>query len=132
MKWAKIRYALLFGLCLLLLLLFPSCTPAYAYQTYMIKDEELTKLEQNLETLERNSQDKQKLLETQSEQLKKLNEQLSQSLRQNEETQNSLANAEKYLEQYEKEMEHKQTVKERQRNMWILIAGIATAWAITK
>lgn len=132
MKWAKIRYALLFGLCLLLLLLFPSCTPAYAYQTYTIKEEELTKLEQNLETLGKNSQSKQKLLETQSEQLKKLNEQLSQSLKQNEETQNSLANAEKYLEQYEQEMEHKQTVKERQRNLWILIAGIATAWAIAK
>ena len=134
MRWLKHRKLLLSAFALALFcLLLPSCYPPVACaKTYTITEQELTTLEQNLAQLEQNSKSKQALLQTQSERLKRLEELLNQSLKQNEETQNSLANAETYLEQYEKEMEHKQTVKERQRNMWILIAGIATAWACIK
>ena len=118
---------------LLFCLLLPSCYPPVACaKTYQITEQELTQLEQNLARLEQNSKSKQALLQTQSKKLKKLEELLNQSLKQNEETQNSLANAEESLKQYEQEMKHKQAVKERQRNLWIALAGIATAWAVSK
>ena len=134
MRWLKHRKLLLSAFALLLLcLLLPSCYPPVACaKTYQITEAELTTLEQNLARLEQNSKSKQALLQTQSEKLKKLEELLNQSLQQNEETQNSLANAEASLKQYEQEQKHKQAVKERQRNVWIAIAGIATAWAIVK
>ena len=134
MRWLKHRKLLCCAFALLLFcLLLPSCYPPVACaKTYMITEQELTQLEQNLQTLEQNSKSKQKLLQTQSEKLKKLEELLNQSLKQNEETQNSLANAEASLKQYEQEMKHKQSVKERQRNMWIALASIATVWAVCK
>ena len=134
MRWLKHRKLLLSAFALLLLcLLLPSCYPPVACaKTYQITEQELTQLETNLARLEQNSKSKQALLQTQSEKLKKLAELLNQSLKQNEETQNSLANAEESLKRYEQEQKHKQAVKERQRNVWIVIAGIATAWAIVK
>ena len=134
MRWLKHRKLLLSAFALALFcLLLPSCYPPVACaKTYQITEQELTQLEQNLAQLEQNSKSKQALLQTQSEKLKKLEGLLNQSLKQNEETQNSLANAEASLQAYEKEMKHKQAVKERQRNMWIVFAGIATAWAIVK
>ncbi len=132
--WRKrLKYALLFGFCLLLLLLFPSCTPAYAAaETYTITAEQLTRLETNLKQLETNSQRKQTLLESQSEQLKRLNERLKQSLQSNEETQKLLQNAEESLKQYEAEQQRKAAIKDRQRNAWAAAAGIALAWAVVK
>ena len=134
MRWLKHRKLLLSAFALLLLcLLLPSCYPPVACaKTYQITEAELMTLEQNLAQLEKNSKSKQALLQTQSEKLKKLEKLLNQSLKQNEETQNSLANAEASLKQYEQEMKHKQAVKERQRNMRIAIAGIATVWAVCK
>lgn len=131
--WRKrLKYALLFGFCLLLLLLFPSCTPAYAAGTYTITAEQLTRLETNLKQLETNSQRKQTLLESQSDELKRLNERLKQSLQSNEETQKLLQNAEESLKTYEAEQQRKAAIKDRQRNAWAAAAGIALAWACVK
>ena len=134
MRWLKsLKYACMFGFCLLLLLLFPSCTPAYASETkYTITAAELTQLEMNLSRLEENSKHKQTLLENQSEQLKKLNAQLVQSLRLNEETRNSLQTAEESLREYEAEAKRKAAIKDRQRNTWAALAIGALAWAIVK
>ncbi len=130
--WLKsLKYACMFGFCLLLLLLFPSCTPAYASE-YVITAEQLTRLETNLKQLETNSKRKQTLLESQSEQLKRLNERLKQSLQSNEETQKLLQNAEESLKQYEAEQQRKAAIKDRQRNAWAAAAGIALAWACVK
>jgi septal ring factor EnvC (AmiA/AmiB activator) len=134
MRWLNHKKLLFSAFVLLLFCLFlPSCYPPIAFaKTYTITEAELTQLEQNLARLQASSENKQKQLQAQSANLKKLEERLTLSLKQNEETQNSLANAEAYLKQYEAEMKHKQAVKERQRNMWIVLAGIATAWACVK
>ena len=130
------RKKIFFGLrCLALssaLALLPSCgSPAIA-QTYQVTEAELTALEQNLQTLSEHSKSKQALLEEQSKQLQALNEQLRQSLTQNEKTRNSLKAAEASLREYAEEAKRKEAVKNRQRNLWIVIAGIATAWAVCK
>lgn len=134
MRWLNHKKLLFSAFALLLFCLFlPSCYPPIAFaKTYTITEAELTQLEQNLAQLQASSESKQKQLQNQSENLKKLEERLTLSLKQNEETQNSLANAEAYLKQYEAEMKHKQAVKERQRNVWMVFAGIATAWAACK
>ncbi len=133
MRWLKsLKYACMFGFCLLLLLLFPSCTPAYAAGTYTITAAELTQLEANLSRLEENSRSKQALLQTQSEQLRKLNEQLAKSLRLNEETRNSLRTAEESLREYEAEAKRKQAIKDRQRNTWAAAFFGALVWAVVK
>lgn len=134
MRWLN-HPKLLYSAFVLLLfcLLLPSCYPPIACaKTYQITETELAQLETNLQTLEENSKSKQAQLQAQSAKLKKLEERLTLSLKQHEKTQNSLANAEAYLKEYEQEMKRKQAVKERQRNIWIVIAGIATVWAATK
>ncbi len=134
MRWLKsLKYACMFGFCLLLLLLFPSCTPAYAAAgTYQITAAELTQLEANLSRLEANSKSKQALLTEQSEQLRKLNEQLAKSLRLNAETSQSLQTAEESLREYEAEAKRKAAIKDRQRNTWAALAIGALAWALVK
>lgn len=130
--WSKnLKYACMFGFCLLLLLLFPSCTPAYASE-YRITEAELTRLESNLQKLAEHSQSKQKLLNRQSEQLQALNEQLQKSLKQNEETQTLLQTANESLQQYEQEVKRKQAIKDRQRDVWAAVACLAVTWAIVK
>ena len=50
----------------------------------------------------------------------------------NEQTQNSLAKANQYLKEYEREAERKIRIKTRQRNMWIIISAVAVGAAISR
>lgn len=116
-------------LCLLLLSLLPCGSYARAEQAYTIYESELTRLEQNLETLNRNNKSNQKLLVKQKEQLeqaekelKTANDLIRKSQLQNERTQKSLQSANQSLKTYEKEVEHKIRVKTRQRNLWIAVS----------
>lgn len=99
---------------------------------YQISESELTTLEQNLQTLEAHSSQKQNLLAEQQKRLQIVNEQLEKSRALNEETQTSLAEANRSLTELEKEAQHKIQVKTRQRNLWISIAAICAAAAIAK
>ena len=106
---------------------------------YQISEPELTQLEMNLTTLEQHSKDKSILLDKQAkqlneaqEQLKIANEQIKKSQELNEQTQNSLAKANQYLKEYEREAERKIRIKTRQRNMWIIISAVAVGAAISR
>ena len=103
---------------------------------YQISESELTRLEVNLNQLEKNNEIKQKLLTEQKAQLTEANQQLetvkkeliaSKSL--NEATQKSLESANQSLKQFEKEAKRKIRVKTRQRDLWIAISGgLLCAW----
>ena len=97
---------------------------------YQISESELTRLEVNLNQLEKNNETKQQLLTEQKTQLTEANQQLetvqkeltaSKSL--NAQTQKSLERANQSLTELEKEARHKVQVKARQRNLWIAISG---------
>ena len=107
-----------------------------AEEMYQISEEELTRLEVNLNQLEKNNEIKQQLLTEQKAQLTEANQQLetvkkeliaSKSL--NEATQKSLESANQSLKQFEKEAKRKIRVKTRQRDLWIAISGgLLCAW----
>lgn len=106
---------------------------------YQISEPELTQLEMNLTTLEQHSKDKSILLDKQAkqlneaqEQLKIANEQIKKSQALNEQTQNSLAKANQYLKEYEREAERKIRIKTRQRNLWIMTTVVAVGAAISR
>ena len=122
--------------CMLLLLLVLCFLPALrgsyvqAEMMYQISESELTRLEVNLNQLEKNNGTKQQLLTEQKTQLTEANQQLetvkkeltaSKSL--NEATQKSLLRANQSLKQFEDEAKRKIRVKTRQRNLWIAISG---------
>ena len=135
MRWLNHKKLLWSAFALLLFCLFlPSCYPpvAYAETTYTITEQELMTLERNLQTLERHSKSKDESLATLKTQLQTANERLTKLSESQKTTQELLTNAEASLKAYEKEMKHKQAVKERQRNLWIAIAGIATIWTCVK
>ena len=120
------------SLCLFLLLLFllPCSLCVRAETQYTIYESELSRLEQNLTTLENHSREKQALLDKQAKQLEEaqkqlaiVNEQLQKSKEWNKMTLNSLENANQSLAQYEKEAAKKIKIKTRQRNLWILISA---------
>lgn len=101
-----------------------------AGEMYQISESELTKLEVNLNQLEKNNETKQQLLTEQQAQLTEANQQLetvkkeltaSKSL--NAQTQKSLENANQSLKKLEDEAKRKIKVKTRQRNLWIIITG---------
>ena len=101
-----------------------------AEEMYQISEEELTRLEVNLNQLEKNNETKQQLLTEQKTQLTEANQQLetvkkeliaSKSL--NEATQKSLERANQSLKQFEDEAKRKIRVKTRQRDLWIAISG---------
>ena len=126
------RNRLILFLLLVSLFLLPSLSGSsvQAEMMYQISSTELTKLEQNLQTLESHNSEKQRLLTEQQtllneaqQQLQTVNEQLRISRQLNDQTQKSLQKAEEYLNQYEKEAERKIRIKTRQRNLWILISG---------
>lgn len=107
-----------------------------AEEMYQISESELTRLEANLNQLEKNNETKQQLLTEQKTQLTEANQQLetvkkeliaSKSL--NEATQKSLERANQSLQQFEDEAKRKIRVKTRQRNLWIAISGgLLYAW----
>ena len=120
---------LLFYSCLSLFLSLPCFSFVQAERAYTIYESELNRLEQNLETLNRNNKSNQKLLVKQKEQLeqaekelKTANDLIRKSQLQNERTQKSLQSANQSLKTYEKEVEHKIRVKTRQRNLWIAVS----------
>ena len=104
---------------------------------YQISESELTRLEVNLNQLEKNNETKQQLLTEQKTQLTEANRQLetvqkeltaSKSL--NEATQKSLERANQSLKELEKEAKRKIQIKARQRNLWIAISGLLAGAAI--
>ena len=97
---------------------------------YQISESELTRLEVNLNQLEKNNETKQQLLTEQKTQLTEANQQLETVKKEltaskvlNEATQKSLLRANQSLTELEKEARHKVQVKARQRNLWIAISG---------
>lgn len=97
---------------------------------YQISESELTRLEVNLNQLEKNNETKQQLLTEQKAQLTEANQQLETVKKEliasknlNEATQKSLLRANQSLTELEKEARHKVQVKARQRNLWIAISG---------
>lgn len=127
-----IKNMLILFLLLAGLFLLPSLSGSsvQAEVMYQISEAELTRLEQNLQTLANHSEQKQQLLTEQQtqlteaqNQLKVVNEQLKISRQLNDQTQKSLQKAEESLNEYEKEAERKIRIKTRQRNLWILISG---------
>ena len=97
---------------------------------YRISEGELTRLEANLNQLEKNNETKQQLLTEQKTQLTEANRQLetvqkelTASKNLNEATQKSLLRANQSLKQFEDEAKRKIRVKTRQRNLWIAISG---------
>ena len=97
---------------------------------YQISESELTRLEVNLNQLEKNNETKQQLLTEQKTQLTEANQQLETVQKEltaskvlNEATQKSLERANQSLKQFEDEAKRKIRVKTRQRNLWIAISG---------
>lgn len=107
-----------------------------AEEMWQISETELTKLEVNLNQLEKNNETKQQLLTEQQTQLTEANQQLetvkkeltaSKSL--NDQTLKSLESANQSLQALEQEAKRKIRVKTRQRNLWIAISGgLLYAW----
>lgn len=97
---------------------------------YQISESELTRLEVNLNQLEKNNETKQQLLTEQKTQLTEANQQLETVQKEltaskvlNEATQKSLLRANQSLTELEQEAKRKIRVKTRQRDLWIAIAG---------
>ena len=97
---------------------------------YQISESELTRLEVNLNQLEKNNETKQQLLTEQKTQLTEANQQLETVKKEltaskvlNEATQKSLLRANQSLTELEQEAKRKIRVKTRQRNLWIAISG---------
>jgi Skp family chaperone for outer membrane proteins len=135
------RNRLILFLLLVSLFLLPSLfgSSVQAEVMYQISDTELTRLEQNLQTLENHSNERQRLLTEQQKQLDEaqqqlqiVNEQLRLSKTLNAQTQQSLQKAEESLNKYEAEAERKIRIKTRQRNLWILISGGLLAGLVTR
>ena len=96
---------------------------------YQISESELTRLEVNLNQLEKNNETKQQLLTEQMEQLETAQKELIESKSLNEATQKSLLRANQSLKQFEDEAKRKIRVKTRQRDLWIAISGgLLYAW----
>lgn len=101
-----------------------------AEEMYQISETELTRLEVNLNQLEKNNETKQQLLTEQktqlteaSKQLETVQKELTASKVLNEATQKSLLRANQSLTELEQEAKRKIRAKTRQRNLWIAIAG---------
>lgn len=120
----------------LLCLLLACGSTAQAEEMYQISESELTRLEANLNQLEKNNETKQQLLTEQKTQLIEANQQLETAKKEltasknlNEATQKSLERANQSLQQFEDEAKRKIRVKTRQRDLWIAISGgLLYAW----
>lgn len=101
-----------------------------AEEMYQISESELTRLEVNLNQLEKNNETKQQLLTEQKTQLTEANQQLEtakvqleESRRLNDRTVKSLESANRSLQVLENEAKRKIRVKTRQRNLWIGVSA---------
>ena len=118
---------------LLSALLFCAFLPGLQVQAetmYQISESELTRLEVNLNQLEKNNETKQQLLTEQKTQLTEANQQLEtakvqleESRRLNDRTVKSLESANRSLQVLENEAKRKIRVKTRQRNLWIGVSA---------
>ena len=90
---------------------------------YQISESELTRLEVNLNQLEKSNATKQDLLTEQQAQLEKAQKELTESKKLNAETQKSLESANQSLQELEDEAKKDIETKTRQRNLWIAISG---------
>lgn len=97
---------------------------------YQISESELTRLEVNLNQLEKNNETKQQLLTEQKTQLTEANRQLEtakvqleESRRLNDRTVKSLESANRSLQVLGNEAKRKIRVKTRQRNLWIGVSA---------
>ena len=97
---------------------------------YQISESELTRLEVNLNQLEKNNETKQQLLTEQKTQLTEANQQLEtakvqleESRRLNDRTVKSLESANRSLQVLENEAKRKIRVNTRQRNLWIGVSA---------
>ena len=97
---------------------------------YQISESELTRLEVNLNQLEKNNETKQQLLTEQKTQLTEANQQLKtakvqleESRRLNDRTVKSLESANRSLQVLENEAKRKIRVNTRQRNLWIGVSA---------
>lgn len=118
---------------------FLPCTLSSAQETYMITDTELTRLEQNLETLRQHNEKKQALLKEQKNQLQEAKNELTKAQGQikalknlNERTEKSLMSANQYLQEYEKETQAKIKSEKRQKHLWQLATAVMAVIAVTK
>lgn len=118
--WTTKRLSSLLLVCLLWGVAGTSCQAETMYQ---ISESELTRLEVNLNQLEKNNETKQQLLTKQKTQLETARKELTESKKLNAETQKSLESANQSLQQLEDEAKGKIEVKTRQRNLWIAISG---------
>lgn len=126
----------LWSLLLVCSLWLAAGSTSQAEEMWQISETELTKLEVNLNQLEKNNETKQQLLTEQQTQLTEANQQLetvqkeltaSKSL--NKATQKSLERANQSLTELENEAKRKIRVKTRQRNLWIAVSGgLLYAW----
>ena len=94
-----------------------------AEEMYQISESELTRLEVNLNQLEKSNATKQDLLTEQQAKLEKAQKELTESKKLNAETQKLLESANQSLQELEDEAKEKIEVKTRQRNLWIAISG---------
>ena len=113
-------------LCICLLacsLWLPAGSTSRAEEMYQISEEELTRLEVNLNQLEKNNETKQQLLTEQKKQLETAQTELAESKKTNAETQKLLESANQSLKELEDEAKKDIETKTRQRNLWIGISG---------
>jgi len=126
--WTTQRKWLFLPLALSLWLL--AGTSSQAEEMYQISESELTRLEVNLNQLEKNNETKQQLLTEQKTQLTEANQQLEtakvqleESRRLNDRTVKSLESANRSLQVLENEAKRKIRVNTRQRNLWIGVSA---------
>ena len=111
---------------LLSALLFCAFLPGLQVQAetmYQISESELTRLEVNLNQLEKNNETKQQLLTEQKKQLETAQTELAESKKTNAETRKLLESANQSLQELEDEAKKDIETKTRQRNLWIGISG---------
>ena len=101
-----------------------------AEEMYQISESELTRLEVNLNQLEKSNATKQQLLSEQKTQLTEAKKQLETAKKEltaskslNDQTLKSLERVNQSLTELEEEAKRKIRVKTRQRNLWIAISG---------
>lgn len=115
---------------LALVLLSPLVFGYGTVSAHEITEQELTQLETNLNKLKASNENKQALLNQQKAQLQEAQKQIQESKTLNSQMEKSLESANKYLNEYEKEMNHKMRVKERQLRTWKVISVALAVWVI--
>ena len=144
----KIRKSLLSWVCCLLFSLVPAAgfcagtTTTWSGPTVTMSVQQYETLKSSIETLKRNSIEREQLIKTQQTQIKTLKEQLTISQTQLENSRNSINQTQTRLtqqseslttlsEQINKEA-HKTATAKRQRDTWAVVAGALAVGCLTK